>query len=325
MNDKIQWGIIGLGNIATKFAEDLQHSKNSVLKGVASRDLSKAEEFGKKFKAVSSYGSYEELAADNEIDVVYIATPHVFHFENTMMCLKEGKAVLCEKPMGINVEQVQTMVQEARSRNLFLMEGMWTRFIPATEKLLELLEKKSIGDIQHITADFGFKAPFELNGRLFNKKLGGGSLLDVGIYPIYFSLLTLGMPQLIKATARITVSGVDSYCAMLFDYPNGERANLESAIESNTPIEARIFGTDGTITLHKSFHHTERITLSQNETEEVFQINYVGNGYFHEIEEVNKCIVEGKVESEKYSLETSLNLMKIIDSVKKEIGLVYNT
>ena len=217
MEKKIKWGILGLGKIATKFTHDLQLSDNSILQGVASRDLNRAKEFRRKFNAVGYYGSYEELANDPEVDVVYIATPHVFHFENTMMCLKAGKSVLCEKPMGIDSTQVQKMVEEAQSRNLFLMEGMWTRFIPATEKLVELLEQKAIGAIQHIVADFGFKAPYDIDGRLFNKQLGGGSLLDVGIYPIYFSLLTLGVPHDLKATARMTKTGVDSYCAMLLD------------------------------------------------------------------------------------------------------------
>ncbi|MEM6814166.1 MAG: Gfo/Idh/MocA family oxidoreductase [Bacteroidota bacterium] len=323
MKEKIKWGILGLGKIATKFAQDLQLSDTSILQGVASRDLVKAQEFGEKFSAVRHYGSYEALADDPDVDAIYIATPHVFHFENTMMCLKHGKAVLCEKPMGINTLQVQAMVEEARSRNLFLMEGMWTRFIPATEKLMELQVSKAIGDVQYLTADFGFKAPYDPEGRLFNKQLGGGSLLDVGIYPIYLSLLTLGVPKDIKAMARMTDTGVDGYCSMLLDYDNRAQANLASSILADTPVEAFIYGSEGKIKVHRSFHHSNKVSVYKSGNEEVFEIPYQGNGYYHEIEAVNGCLANGDTESSKFPLQSSLNLMAIIDQVKKEIGLEY--
>lgn len=320
---KIKWGIMGLGKIAAKFAEDLQISENSILQGVASREISKAQRFGEKFNSIKHYDSYQALVDDPDIDVIYVATPHVLHYENTMMCLEKNKAVLCEKPIGINSIEVEKMVKEARKRNVFLMEGMWTRFIPSTEKLIELLDDSAIGNIQHITADFGFKAEVDLNGRLFNKKLGGGSLLDVGIYPIYLSLLTLGIPKDVKAMARITDSGVDSYCSMLFNYENESKATLESALESDTPIECNIYGSKGTIRIHSRFHHSEKISLIKDGKEEIFNIKYLGNGYYHEIKEVNQCLMEGGTESKKFPLETSMNLISIIDRVKNEIGLSY--
>ncbi len=321
---QINWGIIGLGKIAHRFASDLMLSENNVLYAVASRDKKKAKTFGQKFNAVKFFDSYEELIKDPDIDVVYIGTPHTFHFENTMMCFKYRKSVLCEKPMGIDYNEVNIMINEARSKNLFLMEGIWTRFIPATEKFIELLDQKIIGDINFIRADFGYNAEFNPESRIFNKNLGGGSLLDIGIYPIYLSMLVFGLPSNIKAMARMTETEVDSYCAMLFDYENSEKAILESTTEADTPIEAYIYGSKGYIKLHKSFHHSKKISVHINgKKEKVYELDYDGEGLLFEIEEVNKCILNNETESKKLPLSTSLDLIQIMDSVRKEIKLVY--
>jgi len=321
-----KWGIIGLGNIAKKFASDIQLSKNAILYGVASRDIEKAKVFSEKYQSNHYYGSYEELAKNPEIDVIYIATPHTFHFENTMMCLKNDKSVLCEKPLGINSDEVKTMLKEAKSKKLFLMEALWTRFIPATEKLIELLQNKVIGDIISIRADFGFKGDLKLEGRTYNKKLGGGSLLDIGIYPIYLSLLTLGVPVNIKAMARMAETGVDSYCSMLFDYENSAKANLESTVEADTPTEAYIYGTKGHIKMHTRFHHTEKISLYQyGELTQVFDIKHKGEGYIYEIEEANKCLRNNSLESTKLPHSVSLNLITLIDRIKDKVGLSYKS
>lgn len=326
MHTKIKWGIIGLGNIANKFASDLQLSKNAILYGVASRNIEKAKDFGEKYHSQKHYDSYEEMVKDEAIDVVYIATPHSFHFENTILCLKNNKSVLCEKPMGLDSHQVKRMIKEARSRNLFLMEGLWTRFIPATEKLIELLSDNSIGDIVSVRADFGFKGDLNLESRVYNKKLGGGSLLDIGIYPIYLSLLTLGLPTHIKAMARMTETGVDSYCSMLFDYKDSAKAILESTIEADTPIEAHIYGSKGVIKLHTRFHHSEKISLYQKgELKNVFELGYEGNGYLYEIEEVNSCLIRNGLESMKLPQSVSLDLISLIDQIKDIIGLSYDS
>jgi len=324
VHTKIKWGIIGLGKIANKFAADLLLSPNAVLQGVASRSREKAAEFGAKYHSVSYYGSYRELADSAEIDVVYIATPHVFHFDLTMMCLENGKSVLCEKPMGMNRDQVQTMVEMARSKNLFLMEGIWTRFIPATEKMLELIEADAIGNLHSVRADFGFKGDGNLESRVYKKALGGGSLLDIGIYPIYLSLLLLGTPTDTSSMARMTETGVDGYCSMQFGYGTGVKAILESSFEAHTPIEAHIEGSKGTIKMHKRFHHAEKLSvLRDGELEEEFNIPYTGNGYLHEIEEVNNCILERTSESQRLPHSLSLDLITIMDKVRKEIGLSY--
>ncbi|WP_372642800.1 Gfo/Idh/MocA family protein [Ancylomarina sp.] len=324
MNRKIRWGIIGLGKIANKFASDLQLSNEAELYAVASRNQKKAKDFAEKYHSQKCYNSYEEMAKDEAIDVIYIATPHSFHFENTMLCLKNNKSVLCEKPMGLDSHQVRAMIKEARSRNLFLMEGLWTRFIPATEKLIDLLRNKSIGELQYIHADFGFKGDLNLESRVYNKKLGGGSLMDIGIYPIYLSLITLGFPTHMNAVARMTETGVDSYCSMLFGYENGEKAILESSIEADTPTVANIYGSKGYIKLHSRFHHSEKISLYQDDKlKEEFDLKYQGNGYIYEVEEVNRCLRNRMIESPKLPHALSLDLMALIDQVKTKIGLTY--
>ncbi len=324
MRKKIKWGILGPGKIARKFARDIQLVGSSEIYAVASRDISRAIQFGKDFNVKKLYGSYAELMQDADVDVVYVATPHTFHFEYTMMCLQHGKHVLCEKPLGMNANEVETMIKEARKRNLFLMEGIWTRFIPATKKLLQLLDDRVIGDVIAIRADFGFKSKMDMQGRLFEKKLGGGSLLDIGIYPVYLSLLILGMPVDIMATARMTETGVDSYCSMMLSYGNNSKASLESTLEAHTPIEAFIYGTQGKIKLASRFHHSEKIELYEDEDiAEVFDLKYKGNGYVHEIEEVQKCIFEGKSESPKLPLDMSLQLITILDKIRARIGLKY--
>lgn len=323
MGKKINWGILGTGKIAHTFAEDILLSDKAVLYGVASRELERAKAFRQEFNALKYFGSYDELASDPEVDVVYIATPHPFHYENTMMCLEKGKAVVCEKPMGMDHKQVRMMTDTARRKGLFLMEGMWTRFIPATEVYLELMNKKAIGEVITLHADFGFKAPYDLNSRIFDKALGGGSLLDIGIYPLYLSLLTLGMPSEIKAMARMTGTSVDSYCSILLGYDNSAKAMLESTFETETPTQATIYGTKGKIRLHHQFHHTEKITLYTEGGSENFDVPYRGNGYLHEIEEVNNCLLNGMTESPKLPLSVSMDLISLIDRVKSEIGLSY--
>lgn len=324
MQKKINWGIIGLGHIAHKFAEDLQLSNTAKLYAVASRSTEKANDFAKLFHADYSYDSYTALAENPEVDAVYIATPHVFHFENTMLCLKNNKAVLCEKPLGMNAFEVKKMIEEAKSRKLFLMEGLWTRFIPATEKLLTLLNQNVIGKPFYVKADFGFIAEKNMNNRLFNKTLGGGSLLDVGIYPILLSLLTLGKPHSLKAIAKISNTGVDELCNILFKYKDGAIANLESSLIAHSPIEGIIYGTQGKIKLHSRFHHSKKITIWKKDKKNTFKINYLGNGYIHEIKEVNQCLLEQKTQSPKLPLNLSLKLIKIIDKVREQIHLDYN-
>lgn len=325
MERKIKWGVLGLGKIAHKFCSDLQLSDDVELRAVASRDLQKARKFGKKYKAERHYGSYEELVQDPEVEVVYIATPHSYHYEHTMLCLRNNKAVLCEKPMGVNAAQTRAMIDEARSRGLFLMEGLWTRLLPSTMWMLELFEEKEIGDIVNVQADFGIAARYDPKHRLFNKSLGGGSLLDLGIYPLYMSYLALGEPSEVKAMARKAPTGVDNSCNILLRYQNGSLATLSSTLEAETDNEANFHGTKGTMKLHKPFHHANELTVTTAEEEVTTEFPIDGHGYIYEIEEVNYFLFEGLTECAALPLELSLSLSKTMDKVKKEIGLSYET
>ncbi|GGE24755.1 Gfo/Idh/MocA family protein [Psychroflexus planctonicus] len=322
---QLNWGIIGLGKMARIFAEDLVQVETARLYAAASRTIDKATAFATDFNAEKAYSSYEELIEDEKIDVVYIATPHAFHFDLAMQSLRAKKHVLCEKPMCMNVQQTKELIAEAKKQKRFLMEAIWTRFMPTTKKLLELLNENRIGKLISVEADFGFKPKMNLESRLFKKSLGGGSLLDIGIYPVFLSLLCLGKPSKINALARKTTTGVDYSCYMLFDYATEEKAILKSTFENQTPCEAELFGTKGSIKLHSRFHHSEQLEVldEQRNTVEIFELPYQGNGYIHEIEEVNSCIQQGKTESNLLSHQFSLDLVKILEDVKKQIGLTY--
>ncbi len=324
MAKKYNWGIIGLGKIANKFAHDLQLVDNANVYAVASRSIEKARDFGAKYKANQCYGSYNELLNDSDVDVVYIATPHVYHCELTMAAMDAGKAVLCEKPFGMNVVEVERMIAKSREKNLFLMEALWTRFIPATEKLLEILNSNVIGDLKSVRADFGFKAMYEPEKRLFNNALGGGALLDIGIYPIFMSLLTMGMPTEIKALATMFPDAVDSSCSMLFGYETDQSAVLDANLLVNTPVECWLYGTKGSLKMSNPFHHTKEISLfRERELVKTYTSDFVGLGYYHEILEVQDCLDNGRIESKKLPLSFSLQLITIIDKVRAEIGLNY--
>jgi len=326
MGDIIKWGIIGLGNIAHKFAHDLNLHEGVTLYAVASRNKDKALEFKEKYNSVLSFDNYEDLAKCKEIDIVYIATPHVFHYENTIMCLEAGKTVLCEKPLSMNAEQSKKMIALAKEKNLFLMEALWTRFIPATEKVLELINNNEIGKVKSIKADFGFEAKLRSRNRLFDNKLGGGSLLDIGIYPIFLSLLILGLPSKITANATIGENNIDTKFSAILDYDDKVKALVESTFEEQTPTEALIIGENGSIKMHSQFHFSRKITLSkEGKPNKIFNINIVGNGYYHEIDEVVNCLKNGHIESEKLPHKFSLDLTTTLDKIRKQIGLKYDT
>jgi predicted dehydrogenase len=320
----VKFGIIGLGKVAHKFAHDLALVDGCVLQAVGSRNLKKARKFATEHQATQFYSSYEEVAADPEIAIIYIATPHVFHFENTMMCLHAGKAVICEKPFAMNLEEVEIMIQTAKDKNLFLMEALWTRFIPSTLKVIELMEQNTIGKIHSIQANFGYVATTDPTSRLIARELGGGSLLDIGIYPIFISLLLLGTPVETASIAQLSKTGIDQHCAMLMKFKNGATAILESTFLTMTSNEAALYGSKGKITMQAPFHHTEKIVVEINGTEP-YQIAspMIGNGYAHEIEEVKNCLIAGKIESDKMSFINSLELIKTLDLIRSQVNLTY--
>ncbi|WP_198536998.1 Gfo/Idh/MocA family protein [Salegentibacter sediminis] len=321
--NKTKWGIIGLGKIAGKFCTGLKAVKDAELYAVASRSASKAEEFAKEHGAKLAYSSYEEMLKDKDVDVVYIATPHVFHHEHTLLSLRYKKAVLCEKPFAINKSQVQEMIAAAKKEKIFLMEAMWTQFLPHFEALMEIVKSKKYGQVKGLKADFGFTAEFNESGRLFNKALGGGSLLDIGIYPIFLALSILGAPQKISAKASIGKTGIDEDCDINFEYPKNVQARLHSSVINNTPTIAEIELEKARIIVNTRFHEPSSLKIITNDREITKEFEVVTNGYNFEAAHVQEMLKQGRIESDEMSFEKSLLLIDLLDKVRAEIKLEY--
>ena len=323
-NKKIKWGILGTGRIASAFATALQVVGNSELHAVGSRTVTKAGQFAKEYNIPVAYGSYEELVRDADIDVLYIATPHNLHLENTLLALDHRKHVLCEKPMGVNRKEVKTLITKAGEEKLFLMEALWSRFLPNIRKAKELVESGVIGDVQLLTAYLAFKSDKGPEHRQFNKDLCGGTVLDIGIYNIFLSLLLLGKPTKISAMAALSDQGVDTSCSYLFKYEKEKMAIMYSSFMADSPNIAEIHGTKGKIVLEHKWFCPGRVRLIlPDASEEVFDFEIKSNGYEFEAEEVAECIRAGKTQSELWSLNDSLELVEIMDAVRRECGIVY--
>ncbi|GAA3612608.1 Gfo/Idh/MocA family oxidoreductase [Flavivirga amylovorans] len=322
-NKTINWGIIGLGNIANKFAQDLLTVEDAKLYAVASRSQEKANTFASKYHATKAYDSYEALVKDSNIDAVYIATPHALHKENTLLCLEHNIAVLCEKPFAMNAVEVSAMISTAKEKNVLLMEALWTYFLPHYQYVLKELENKTYGNILKLEADFGFYREFDESTRLFKKSLGGGSLLDIGIYPIFAALSSLGIPKNIKTDATFFENGADSSCHMIFNYNNDVTAHLKSTLLEKTPTEAIFYCEKGTIKINKGFFMPTTVTLISDGKEETIDFDYKTIGYNYEIMHFNKLLREGKTESNIMTFEFSKKLIKLLDDVRVNIKLEY--
>lgn len=324
MKDKtIRWGIIGLGKIANKFATDLATVSNSELAAVASRDKEKGVVFANKYAVKKVYSSYEELAKDNEIDAVYIATPHSFHKAHTLLCLQHKKAVLCEKPFAMNLEEVTEMIAVAKTNNVLLMEALWTCFLPHFNYVLNCIESNTYGILTKLEADFGFYKAFDTDNRLFKKEVGGGSLLDIGIYPIFTALCALGIPNEIDASATFFKNGADATCNMIFNY-NKATAILKSSLIEDTPTEAVFTFEKAVVKMNTQFHAPTTITILKDGKEE--HVNFKTNtiGYSFEIAHFNALLRAGKKESDVISFDFSKTLIKTLDQVRSIIGLSYS-
>ncbi len=329
MADTIRWGIIGLGRIARKFADDLRLVPNARLHAVASTSLERAREFAQHYDAPHAYGSYEAIVQCPDLDVVYVATPHVLHCENTLLCLEHGIPVLCEKPFAMNRQEAVHMIGTAHRHRTFLMEALWTRFIPAVDYALALAAQGEIGEIHTVKADFGYHMPFDPNSRVFNKALGGGSLLDIGIYPALLSLFVLGkpLPEDIHAAATYTTTEVDESCAFAFNYHNKKLGIGHSTVAATTPIEAWLYGTEGTIYLHPRWHHSQKVTVSEydgnTQSSRDMDFLYEGWGYHFEAAHVMECLRQGRLESDLVPLDFTLDLVETLDVIRERIGLIY--
>ena len=327
MNEQtIRWGIIGTGRIARAFAEGLKFTTNGKLHGIASRSLASAQSFAQEWDIPSAFGNYQELAESDAIDAVYIATPHSSHAENAILCMKNKKAVLCEKPFAVNSSEVEAMIKTSREMNVLLMEGMWSRFPPLMNQLRDWLNEGKLGDIRTLHADFGF-LPKERdpNGRLFNLELAGGSLLDLGIYPVSLASMIMGKPTDIQTLANIGPTGVDEQAGWIFRYSNGALAMLLSSLECETRQEAFIAGSIGNVRVHKQCWKPQKMTFTETngEASETIEMPFVGNGFNYEAESFGDLLIQGKKESPIMPLDESLELMNQMDKIRKEWNLVY--
>lgn len=319
----INWGILGPGSIAQRFAKGLQSVPDAKLYAVGSRTQEKADEFASKYDAPKRYGSYEALAADPDVQAVYIATPHPQHKDAMLLCLNHGKAVLCEKPFTVNAKEAAEVIDLARTKDLFLMEGMWARFFPGMVRVRELLASGAIGGARMLQADFGFRTDVNPEGRLFSPALAGGGLLDVGIYPISLASMLFGTPTDVSGLAQMGETGVDEMAAVSLKYAQGQLASIVTGIRINTPSEATIFGTDGSLKLHAPFWNPVKLTLSAGGKTEEISVPFEGEGFNYEAQEVQSCLRAGKNESAIMPLNETLSIMQTLDTLRSQWGLKY--
>jgi len=318
-----KWGILAPGSIANKFAQGLGAIPNAVLYAVGSRDLGRAKAFADKYGFKKAYGSYEELAKDPDIDAIYVATPHPQHEEAVVTCLNNGKPVICEKPFAANAQQAQRMIECARKNKLFLMEAMWTRFLPHICKTRELIADGAIGKVMHVNADFGFRAGVNPDGRLFAPGSAGGSLLDVGVYNVSFCSMIFGkQPDCVQSYLNIGSTGVDETASALLSYSGGESALLLSAIRLNTPQEATIFGEEGSIKL-TPYWCGDTVRLFNKDGAQEIKLPFENGGFQFEAMEVMSCLDKGLLESPIMPLDESLAVIQTLDKIRSDNNLRY--
>jgi predicted dehydrogenase len=325
MSKTYNWAILGCGKIARKFASDLKTLPNARLYAAASRSIDNAKAFASELGFEKAYGSYEEMVNDPEVDAVYIASPHSHHFEHALLCLNHHKAVLCEKAFAINSKEVTQMIEASQRNNTFLMEAFWTIFQPSYQKVMEIIRSGELGAVKMVRSDFAFNADYNPEKRLYNVELGGGSLLDIGIYPIFMSLKALGKPSEIKTMVSICPSGAEESIMMSFKYPGGEIASLVSSFASHSSTQTEFSFENGFIRLNRRFFTPTTITYWKIQEEEItltFEKGK-GSGYEYEAAHVMKCLDEGKIESDLMPLSVSAELMEILDWVRKDAGIVF--
>ncbi len=324
MTTKIRWGILSTGKIARKFTEDLKIMDDAEVVAVGSRTLDSAKTFADKFEIPHAYGSYEELVSDPDVDVIYVGTPHAMHADNVRLSLNAGKHVLNEKAFTINAQEAQEIIDLARAKKLFLMEAVWMRFFPLMARLREWLAEEKLGKIHFMSADFGFNFDFNATSRLFDPALGGGALLDLGIYPISLSSMLFGTPTEIQTMVELGEPGIDYKNAMQFRFESGVFASLQSAMVSILSQSATIIGEKGRVTVHKQFWNPDKMTLHLDGQDPVsFEEIRWGNGYTYEAREVMDCIRAGKLESDIMPLDESLSIMQTMDTLRERWGLKY--
>ncbi len=325
MKKKYNWAVLGCGRIAGKFSSDLKFLPNANLYAAASRDFERAQDFARENGFEKAYGSYEEMVADPMVDIVYVATPHSHHYEHTLLCLKNKKAVLCEKAFAINKREAEEMVACAKENNTFLMEAFWTMFQPSYNKAMEIIRSGELGELKIVRSDFAFKAAFDPQKRLYNVALGGGSLLDIGIYPVFAALTSLGKPQNIKTFADFSPTGSEESISILFEYDDGKMANLTSSFATFSPTQTEYWFEKGYMILNPRWFTPTNITLQKagGEIQTFPSEHKEGFGYQYEAAHVMECLDAGKIESDKMPWQLSLDLMETLDRIRADAGIIF--
>ena len=322
MKPGFRWGIIGTGGIANSFARDIALTTGHVVSAVGSRTSRNAEEFAAQFQC-TPLGSYKELV-QQEVDAVYVATPHTMHAPNTILALEHGKPVLCEKPFAINARESAAMIAVAKEKDLLLVEAMWSRFLPHFRKIKELIDAREFGDIISVYADHGQSLPLPKYYRLHAPELAGGALLDLGIYPISFAYLALGKPRAISARSEFTLTGIDSQTSIIFQYGSGAHANLTTTLLVKSPCTATIVGTKASLFIDGDFHTPTAMRLKRVSGEVVeFSDEYQGHGLREQAVEFAQLLQAGKKESNLMTLSDTQSIMETMDEIRKQVGLKY--
>lgn len=316
---KVKWGIMGPGGISRQFAGDLPFAEGAELVAVGGRDLAKAQKFAEEFNVPRAYGSCEELAQDPDVEVVYVGTLHTVHHDNIMTLLKGGKSVLCEKPFTINALEAQEAINYARENGLFLMEAMWTRYLPPIVKVREWIAEGLVGEIQLVEADFGFDVGWQPDGRLLNINKGGGAIMDAGIYPISFASMIYGSkPTKIMSSVFMGETGVDERFSLLCEYEGNRKAQLNSSVRLKLANDAFLFGTKGYIHVPNFlFGKSAKLFVDGKEVDSYVD-DRTAKGYNFEAEEVMNCLRAGKTESDIMPLDETLAIMQTLDEVRQQ-------
>lgn len=320
----IKWGIIGAGWIAEKMAGDFREVKNAKIVAIAARELSRAQTFATRFGIEKAYGNYEQLAADADVDIVYIATPHNFHLQHTMLCLQHNKHVLCEKPITVNAAEFAIMRAEAERRHLFLMEALWTNFLPTTQKALEWVKSGTLGRIELIQANLGFVMRNNPDGRFLNPNLAAGSLLDLAIYNLNFGRqMAQSEENSFSITAQMTDRGIDNVNSIQVEYKNGISGLYATSSDALLVNDAYIIGTKGKVIVN-DFHMSRRAQLIIGEhTAETFIDHRSTDGYNYEAQSVTDCLLNNLTENPMRTLNDTKSSMKLLDAMRQRIGLKY--